>query len=145
MSDKALKNGNFVQFYRDTMPAVRKLIKENALAAEILIFISEQMDGYNAVIASYQVLTDITGKSRISCSNAVKYLRENGYVTVLKSGTSNVYVVNPEIAWTSYGNQKSLCKFNGKIVLSATENKAFYYKNHSDKFKKLPDPQEESA
>ena len=59
---------------------------------------------------------------------AVKYLKDNGWVCVLKSGTSNVYIVNPDVAWTSYGNQKQYCKFQANVLLSSSEN-AEYLKN----------------
>ena len=39
-----------------------------------------------------------------------------------KSGTSNVYIVNPDVAWTSYGNQKQYCKFQANVLLSSSEN-----------------------
>ena len=101
------------------------------------MFICEHMDGYNALMASYQVFMDYTGKGRTTCSNAIKYLYDNGYVDILKSGTSNVYIINQAIAWTSYGNQKQYCKFNGNILISASENKDYYYRHHSAKIKAL--------
>ena len=36
--------------------------------------------------------------------------------------------MNPEIAWTSYGNQKSYCRFATNVILSSSEN-AEYLKN----------------
>jgi hypothetical protein len=131
------KNGNFVQFYRDNMQAVAKLAGKNPTAFQIFMFICEHMDGYNALMASYQVFMDYTGKGRTTCSNAIKYLYDNGYVDILKSGTSNVYIINQAIAWTSYGNQKQYCKFNGNILISASENKDYYYRHHSAKIKAL--------
>ena len=131
------KNGNFVQFYRDNMQAVSKLAGKNPTAFQIFMFICEHMDGYNALMASYQVFMDYTGKGRTTCSNAIRYLYDNGYVDILKSGTSNVYIINQAIAWTSYGNQKQYCKFNGNILISASENKDYYYRHHSAKIKAL--------
>ena len=131
------KNGNFVQFYRDNMQAVSKLAGKNPTAFQIFMFICEHMDGYNALMASYQVFMDYTGKGRTTCSNAIRYLYDNGYVDILKSGTSNVYIINQAIAWTSYGNQKQYCKFNGNILISASENKDYYYRHHSTKIKAL--------
>ena len=131
------KNGNFVQFYRDNMQAVAKLAGKNPTAFQIFMFICEHMDGYNALMASYQVFMDYTGKGRTTCSNAIKYLYDNGYVDILKSGTSNVYIINQAIAWTSYSNQKQYCKFNGNILISASENKDYYYRHHSAKIKAL--------
>ena len=119
------------------MQAVAKLAGKNPTAFQIFMFICEHMDGYNALMASYQVFMDYTGKGRTTCSNAIKYLYDNGYVDILKSGTSNVYIINQAIAWTSYGNQKQYCKFNGNILISASENKDYYYRHHSAKIKAL--------
>ena len=131
------KNGNFVQFYRDNMQAVSKLAGKNPTAFQIFMFICEHMDGYNALMASYQVFMDYTDKSKDTIRKAIKYLYDNGFVDILKSGTSNVYVINQAIAWTSYGNQKQYCKFNGNILISASENKDYYYRHHSAKIKAL--------
>lgn len=131
------KNGNFVQFYRDNMSAVSKLAGKNPTAFQIFMFICEHMDGYNALMASYQVFMDYTGKGRTTCSIAIKYLYNNGFIDILKSGTSNVYIINQDIAWTSYGNQKKFCKFNGNILIAESENKDYYYRHHSTKVKAL--------
>lgn len=131
------KNGNFVQFYRNNMKAVSNLAGNNPVAFQLFMFICEHMDGYNALMASYQVFMDYTGKSQSTIKRAVKYLYDNGFVDILKSGTSNVYVINHEVAWTSYGNQKKYCKFNGNILISESENKDYYYRNHSSRIKAL--------
>lgn len=134
------KNGNFVQFYRNHMKEVTDLAGKNRTAFQIFMFICEHMDGYNALMCSYQVFVDYTGKSRVTCSKAVKYLYDHGYLDILKSGTSNVYIINQEIAWTSYGNQKEYCQFNGKILISAKENEDYFYKNNCQHMKKLNEP-----
>jgi DNA-binding transcriptional ArsR family regulator len=131
------KNGNFVQFYRDNMQAVSKLAGKNATAFQIFMFICEHMDGYNALMASYQVFMDYTDKSKDTIRKAIKYLYDNGFVDILKSGTSNVYIINQDIAWTSYGNQKKYCKFNGKILIAESENKDYFYRHHSTRVKAL--------
>ena len=59
------KNGNFVQFYRDNMQAVAKLAGKNPTAFQIFMFICEHMDGYNALMASYQVFMDYTEKAEL--------------------------------------------------------------------------------
>ena len=80
---------------------------------------------------------DYTGKSSRTVTRCIKELYDGGYVDILKSGTSNVYIINQAIAWTSYGNQKQYCKFNGNILISASENKDYYYRHHSAKIKAL--------
>lgn len=131
------KNGNFVMMYRDHMPEIRWLMKKSGIASSILNFIMEHMDNKNALICSQQVFMDYFEVSRPTVARAIKLLYENGFIDILKSGTSNVYIVNKEIAWTSWNNQKEYCQFNGNILISKTENKDYFYRNQFDKFKEL--------
>lgn len=131
------KNGDFVQIYRDHMPELRWLMGKSGVASKLLFFIMEQMDGKNALGASYQVFMDYLGVSKDTVRRAIKLLYDSGFIDILKSGTSNVYIVNQDVAWTSYGNQKKMCKFNGNMLVSATENKDYYYRSQSDRFKTL--------
>lgn len=133
------KDGNFVKIFRDHMPELRWLMGKSGVASKLLFFIIEQMDGYNALGASYQVFMDYLGVSKATVQRAIKLLYDSGFIDILKSGTSNVYIVNSEVAWSSYGNQKKMCKFNGNMLVSATENKDYFYRNQSDRFKTLRD------
>ena len=117
------KNYNFVQLYRHNMQAMRKLIREDQTAAEILIFLMEHMTTENAVCCSQSVLQEITGKGRTSVYKAIKTLDEEDYICIFKSGTSNVYILNPEVAWTRGKTGKKFCQFKGRIILSESENK----------------------
>jgi len=116
------KNKNFIQLYRDHIDDIAKLAGENYSAYKLFMLLCKHMDGTNALCASYQVLTELLSTSVSTLKRAVKYLKDNGWICVLKSGTSNVYIVNPDIAWTSYANQKKYCKFQANVLLSSTEN-----------------------
>jgi len=119
------KDKNFVKFFRPFMDEVTKMAGENYTAFKLFQLLCKHMDGYNALCASQQVLMELLDVSRPTIGRAIKYLKENGWICVLKSGTSNVYIVNPNVAWTSYGNQKEYCKFQANVLLSATENNEF--------------------
>lgn len=116
------KNKDFIQLYRDHVDNIATLAGENYSAYKLLMLLCKHMDGTNALCVSMIALTEIMELSRQSVSKAVKYLKENGWICVLKNGTSNVYIVNPEVAWTSYGNQKQYCKFQANVLLSSSEN-----------------------
>ena len=131
------KNSNFVMMYRDHMPEIRWLISKNGNAANILNFIMEHMDYRNALMCSYQVMMDYFKLSKDTIRRCIKLLYDNGFIDILKSGTSNVYVINQEIAWTSWDNQKKYCQFDGKILISAKENEDYKYQSQFDKFKSL--------
>lgn len=135
--EKEKKNSNFVMIYREHMPEIRWLMKKSRYASNIFNFILEHMDYNNALMCSYQVFMDYFEISSETVRKSIKVLKENGFVDVLKSGTSNVYIVNQEIAWSSWDNQKKYCKFNGNILISATENKDYEYRKQFDRLKTL--------
>ena len=121
---EARKNGNFTQVEKDDgWRALRMLIKENPLAAEIFTFLAEKMDRQNSVIASMKVLGEVTGKGRTAISKAVNYLAKKGYLMIGKSGSSNVYIMNPDLVWESWRTSKKQIEFDGRIILSKEENK----------------------
>ena len=132
------KNGDFVQFSRQYMKNIAQISKNsNQTTLELFMFICEHMDGYNSLMASYQVFMDYTGRSKATIQRSIKWLYDNGFLDILKSGTSNVYIINQNVAWTSYANQKKYCKFAGNILISAAENKDWFYRTHSSRVKKL--------
>lgn len=135
--EKAKRNNNFVMMYREHMPELRWLMKTSGIASSILNFIMEHMDNMNALICSYTVFEDYFEISSSTVKRAIKLLKDSGFIDILKSGTSNVYIVNNNVAWSSWQNQKKYCKFEGKVLVSATENKDYEYRSQFDKFKTL--------
>lgn len=128
MSDKKKdeqKNRDFIQLYRDHVDDVARLARENGKAYDLFMLLIKHMDGNNALCVSNKALQELLNCSKPTVCKAINYLRDNGWICVLKSGTSNVYIVNPEVAWTSYGNQKRYCKFQANVILSSSENAEF--------------------
>jgi hypothetical protein len=120
-SDKR-KNKDFIMVFRDNMSNLRWLMKESGIASSILSFIMEHMDNYNALVCSYDVFQEYFSVSKDTVRRAIKLLKEKSFINILKSGRSNIYVVNQDIAWSSWGNQKKYCKFAGNILISKSEN-----------------------
>lgn len=134
------KNKDFIQLYRNQIDNVADLALANASAYKLFMFLLKNMDGGNALCVSNSALQEILGCGKATICRAVKYLKDEGWICVLKSSTTNVYIVNPDIAWTSYGYQKQYCKFTTNVILSGTEN-AEYLDNPkaSMKFKTISD------
>lgn len=128
------KNRDFVQFYRAFMDDVTQLGTDSPVAFKLFMFITKHMDNNNALCVSMKALEEMLRCSRQTLSKAVKYLKENGWLCVLKSGTTNIYIINPNIVWTSYDNQKQYCKFQTNVMVSPSEN-AEYMKNKEASFK----------
>lgn len=129
-SDKpeSRENKNFVMFYRSFMDDVTELAGANYTAYRLLMLLCKHMDGRNALIISMKALSEILGVSRQTISNAVQYLKKHDWVCVMKSGSANVYIVNPQVAWTSYAGQKNGCKYanlEASVLLTGSENAAF--------------------
>lgn len=127
-SDRRKQNHDFVMYFRPFMDELTKMAGENYTAYRLFQLLCKHMDGTNALCVSNNALQELLDCSKATICRATKYLKENGWIDVLKSGTSNVYIVNPDVAWTAYGDQKAYCKFQANVLLSATEN-AEYLKN----------------
>lgn len=123
LSEKNRKSAysNFLQLNRDNINHMISACKSNQNALQILLFLLEKMDRMNALVCSYKVIQEQLGISRSTASRAIQYLRDKGFIYVYKSGTSNVYVVNDDLAWTTYGDKQRFCQFPANIVLSASE------------------------
>lgn len=113
----------WVQMNLDTRitRAIDAMAKENAVALRLFLFLTKHMDAYNAVQCSYTVMTEALDISRPTASRAVKYLRDQGFLYILKSGTSNIYTLNPDVVWKSWGNNVRYCEFPVNVIISPTE------------------------
>lgn len=95
-------------------------------AHAILLFLVDQMDNYNAIMCSYQVLQEVLNVSKDTIRLNIKVLKENGFIAVVKSGTSNVYAVNDSIYWKSWGNKRKYSKFPVNVILALSEQDKEY-------------------
>lgn len=111
----------FYQVNKDNSEYLRSCLKENPKALEVLFFIFDHMDKYNAVVCSYKVFQEALGMGQATVARSIKYLKDNGFLYVYKTGTSNVYVANKDLVWNSWGNNVEYCEFPANIILSASE------------------------
>ena len=72
-----------------------------------------------------KALEEALGLARTTLWRAVRYLKDKGWLCILKTGTSNVYIINPDIEWTSWANQKQYCRFNTSVIVTPSENPDF--------------------
>lgn len=97
------------------------LIGANPRAAQILIFLIEHMDGYNALVCSAKLLQEALGCSQATITRAIKMLKDNGFVKIAKSGSTNVYYVNGDLVWKSWGTNFKYAEFTAKILIAESE------------------------
>jgi len=111
----------WVQMNKDAYKAEDWLMAKSPVAYRIFKFLINNMDSYNAVICSQQVLQETFDISRTTVARAIKLLKDKQYIDIYKSGTSNVYAVNKQIAWSSWGNNYQHGKFGANIILTESE------------------------
>lgn len=112
---------NFVQVNKDVYKAEDWLMSKSPIAYRIFRFLVYHMDQYNAVVCSYKVLEHKFDVSTPTVSRAVKLLKDKNFVSVYKSGTTNVYCLNKKIVWNSWGTNYKYGKFSANVLLSESE------------------------
>lgn len=141
---------NFLQVNKETYKLEDKLMKKNPLAYRIWRFLANNMDHYNAVMVSYNVLMEIFDVSRTTIYRAIKVLEDGEYIKIYKSGTSNIYAINDNMVWNSWGTNKKYSKFNANIIIGESEQsqkikKEIKIKTEKHKQIKLAQPKQGDA
>ena len=71
-------------FYRDHVDDVAKLARDNGKAYDLFMLLIKHMDGTNALCVSNKALQELLSCSKPTVCKAVNYLRDNGWICVLK-------------------------------------------------------------
>lgn len=112
---------NWLQLNKDVWKQEDKLMSQSPIAYRIFKFLMNNMDSYNAVMCSYKVLEEQFSVSSSTITRAIKILKDKNFIEIYKSGTSNIYAVNKQIAWNSWGSNFKHGKFGANIILSESE------------------------
>lgn len=96
-------------------------LAESPAAMKLFWFIANHMDGYNALLASYKVFEEALNMSESTITRGIKKLREMGLLYIKKSGSANVYMLNPDIIWKSWATNMQYCEFPAKVILAKSE------------------------
>lgn len=112
---------DFIQLNNKTIDSLIDLAGKNPQAMRVLLFIMQNMDGYNKLVCSYTVLQERFGISHATVWRHIKYLKEHGYIYAKKTGSANVYILSPKLAWKSWGDNVKYCKFPANVILSYNE------------------------
>lgn len=115
------KNQDFVMFFRNNMKLIGELNKQDAKAGALFLFFCEQMDQSNALVCSLETISEINGWAVPTTKRKIKFLKDQGFIDVQKSGNANIYFVNARIAWTSSRAGREYAKFKANVILSARE------------------------
>jgi len=115
-------NPDFVQLRSPHgIRAMKALVKSNKNAASLFYLLMEYMDKQNCLVASMDTLGELMDWSRSTTSRAVRFLRENNYVSVFKTGSSNVYTLNADVVWRTDNDKRVTALFTANVLLSLKE------------------------
>lgn len=128
---------DFVQVNKEAYKLEDKLMSESPIAYRIFRFLVNNMDGYNAVVCSQIVLQEKFEVGRTTIYKAVKLLKDKKFLDVYKSGTTNVYSINKNIVWNSWGTNYKYAKFSANILISESEQQEDKVKLKSVKHKEI--------
>lgn len=106
--------GGYYMMSRAAEKNLRAIQRDNPTAALMFSVIREHMQiGTNALTISQAAICKILGTSRTTVYRASKYLAENNYVQLVKTGNVTTYVVNEQVAFSGNPGQR-------KAVFSTT-------------------------
>jgi len=106
---------------KDGWDAISNLYLKNPTAGAIFIEMTKSMDESNGLVASMETLGARVGKTRQTVAKACKFLKENKYIEVYKTGSSNVYVLNANIVWKDKHHKRVEAELYCKVLLSLNE------------------------
>ena len=99
--------GGYYMMSRAAEKNLRAIQRDNPTAALMFSVIREHMQiGTNALTISQAALCKILGSSRTTIYRASKYLAENNYVQLVKTGNVTTYVVNEQVAFAGSAGQR---------------------------------------
>lgn len=125
--EQKLLNTGFSQVYDSSWKIFRNLLDENPLALKVLTWLIEKADRRNAILVSFSAMGRGIGIHPRTAQYAVAYLKEKKYVTVLKSGNMNIYVLNDRIVWKDTADRKDkFSQFSAEVYLVASEQEEPY-------------------
>lgn len=117
-------NDNFVQLYTDNLRLITEMNKENPAAVNLFMWLLEHMDRRNALVVSQQALAEAFNVSDRTIRTHVAFLKAKKAIDVFKSGTSNIYAVNAQIAWKSDARGKKYAMFDARVYVAKSEQES---------------------
>jgi hypothetical protein len=127
---------NLISFTKNKLIHLEDLIEENPLAAKLYLFLSRHADDKNVVVASDAVLVQAMKRTRSRTTNALRCLKEKGFISIINSGISKVIILNPFILSNSVfdSDYPDIEILNGVILLSKEEQELKAKVKFSDEF-----------
>lgn len=97
------------------------LMKRNPSAYRVLRFLINNMGGHNAVMVSYVAMEEVLGMSRTTLFRAIKWLSEERLIVILKSGSSNIYTLDPGSLKATWNDEHKHSQFSVNVIIAESE------------------------
>lgn len=111
----------WVQSDKDAHKAMWQLgIKHPSALAVLHFMISKLNRGAGGIVISAPALARAMGISERTAKTAVAVLRDARFVQILKSGNTNIYIVNSKVAWQGDRGMR-YASFNAQLVIDENE------------------------
>jgi len=124
------KNKNFIQLSEIYMQTFIKLNTENSSGFNFFMFLLDKMDRRNAILISRDTLAALFNVKVLTISRWTRWCKDKKLIDVVKSGSSNIYCVNSNLAWKAGADKKHYAKFTTEVIVSKEEQETEhnYYK-----------------
>jgi Fe2+ or Zn2+ uptake regulation protein len=97
LSDKIKQKKFSISVNPNVYNILINIAKNHFVAFNILLFFILYMDKENSIMCEYSVLQTQLNVSEMTICRALKILKELKLITIVKSGTNNVYFINVEL------------------------------------------------
>lgn len=129
-------NRGFVQVSRDYLDALDALMVQSVSARRLLTVLIKGMDKGNSLVISQERLQKETKFGASTVKRAIKLLRDQRWIEVLKVGNMNVYRINSNVVWTSRADGKH-ASFSATVVLDWDEQDAITKSDEAPKLRQV--------
>jgi hypothetical protein len=120
-NERGNKMQGWLQSDKASHQAMWQLALKHPMALAVLHFmISKLSRGTSGVIISAPAMARQMGISERSAKSATAVLRDAQFVQILKSGNTNVYIVNSKVAWQGNRGMR-YASFNAQILVDEQE------------------------
>jgi len=134
---QANKGDRFVQVNTKYLMAQSKQFK-SMLDYQLINYFYDRMGRSNAIQVTIPILCRLFDCHRNTIGNAIKRLEELAYIRILKNGSSNVYVINADVAWKTGRDGKTLAIFNSVVVVDWDDQMEEHKKHWHKKLQPMP-------
>jgi hypothetical protein len=115
------RSQGWVQTEKKAHQAMWKLGVKHPMALSVLHFMVSRLNrGTNGVVISASALAQQMGISTRTVQSTIAVLRDCKFVQVLKTGNTNIYIINSQIAWQGDRGHR-FSSFNAEILIHESE------------------------